>query len=54
MEERDAQQARENKGEKAQSPNCNTFKTKLLSLASRAKQIHNDPLRTLIHLVDKE
>lgn len=54
MEERNTQQDREDKGKKAQSPNCNTFKTKLLSLANRAKQIHNDALRTLIHLVDKE
>ena len=54
MEERNTQQDRENKGEEAQSPNCNTFKTKLLSLASRAKQIYNEPLRTLMHLVDKE
>lgn len=54
MEERNTQQARANKGEKGQSPNCNTFNTKLLSLASRSKQIQSEPLRTLIHLVDKE
>ncbi|MGI2262031.1 hypothetical protein ACRRVA_01815 [Candidatus Cardinium hertigii] len=54
MEERNTQQDREDKGEKEQSPNCNTFKTKLLSLASRSKQIHNEPLRNLMHLVDKE
>lgn len=54
MEERDTQQKKDNNRQKKQSPNCNLFQTKLLALASRAKQIHDEPLKTLIHLVDKE
>lgn len=54
MEGRDAQQKRDNNREKAWSPYHNSFKTKLLSLANRAKQIRDEPLRTLMHLVDKD
>ncbi|WP_323739211.1 group II intron reverse transcriptase/maturase [Candidatus Trichorickettsia mobilis] len=54
MEGRGTQQDRVNNGQKEQSPNCNSFQTKLLSLTSRAKQIRDEPLRTLMHLVDKE
>jgi len=54
MEGRDAQQKRGNNREKGWSPYHNSFKTKLLSLANRAKQIRDEPLRTLMHLVDKD
>lgn len=54
MEERNTRQEKDSKGQKVESPNSSTFQTKLLSLASRAKQIKHDPLKTLIHLVDKE
>lgn len=54
MEGRDTQQKKDNNRQKKQSPNCNLFKTKLLSLASRAKRIRDEPLKTLMHLVDKE
>jgi RNA-directed DNA polymerase len=54
MEGRSAQQEKGNNGQKVWSPNHNTFQTKLLSLANRAKQIRNEPLKTLLHVVDKE
>jgi hypothetical protein len=54
MEGRDTQQKKDNNRQKKRSPSCNLFKTKLLSLASRAKQIRDEPLMTLMHLVDKE
>ena len=54
MEGRDARQESGRKGKKLQSPNCNSFRTKLLTLTNRAKQIRNTQLKTLMHLVDKE
>ncbi len=54
MEGRDAQQKKDNNRQKGRSPNCHFFQTKLLSLSNRAKQIRDEPLKTLMHLVDKE
>lgn len=54
MEERDTQQEKDNNRQKVCSPKHNTFQTKLLSLTERAKLIRNEPLKTLLHVVDKE
>jgi RNA-directed DNA polymerase len=54
MEGRERQQTRVRSGKKEPSPNSNTFSTKLRTLAERGRRIRNEPLKTLIHLVDKE
>lgn len=54
MEGRDARQEGDRKGKKLQPPSCDHFKTKLLSLTKRARQIRDTQLKTLMHLVDKE
>ena len=54
MERRSAQQEKGSNGQTQWSPNHNSVKTKLLSLTNRAKAIRDKPLKTLIHVVDKE
>src|SRR5262245_13303247 len=41
-------------GTKPISPQMDTFSPKLRALADRARRIRNEPLKTLMHLVDRE
>jgi len=54
MEGRDVRQEGDRKGKKLQPPSCDHFKTKLLLLTKRARQIRDTQLKILMHLVDKE
>ena len=54
MEGRGQQGPRARSGTKPISPQMDTFSPKLRALAERARRIRNEPLKTLMHLVDRE
>jgi hypothetical protein len=54
MEGRERQLTRVPSGTREPPPSGITFSTKLSALAERARRIRNEPLRTVIHLVDRE
>jgi RNA-directed DNA polymerase len=54
MEGRGQQGPRAQSGTKPTSPQVDTFSPKLRALAERARRIGNEPLKTLMHLVDRE
>ena len=51
---RGQQGARAGKGTKPPSPQVDTFSPKVRALADRARRIRNEPLKTLMQVVDRE
>jgi RNA-directed DNA polymerase len=54
VEGREQRPARAVSGKKLRPPSRESFSTKLIALAERARRIHSEPLKTLAHLIDKE
>lgn len=54
MEGRGQQGSRAWNGTKPTSPQVDTFSPKVHALADRARRIRNEPLKTLMHVVDRE
>ena len=54
MEGRGQQGSRAWTGTKPISPQVETFSLKVRALADRARRIRNEPLKTLMHVVDRE